>query len=178
MGTIRTPTEEARGARDRARRRGPFQLHWAGLIAVCLWASAWSVSPGVALGAPGPAPAELLDTPYALDLLTVDAYRHAIVAGDLLVVAHYRIEYAAVPDDIVTETFLFRVLDDTGTETGHNVPYAFINSGYGEGVVSAYFTPSEAPAWESALTVVLEGNPVFFAPVPVFTTTEIDWNLI
>ena len=122
------------------------------------------------------APAVLLDTPNALSLLSVDAYPHAVVEGDLLIAARYEIEYTVVPADIATETFIFKVLDGSGVEIGHNTPFAFIEGGYTQGVVSAYFAPEDAPAFEAALTVRFEGNPAFFAAPPVFTTASVEWH--
>ena len=163
MATQQTAQGRRHGGAARIRSRGAL-----------LAATAWLA---LSFSSVQAAPAALLDTPNALSLLSIDAYPHAVEQDDLLIVARYEIEYTTVPSDIATETFIFKVLDETGAEIGHNTPFAFIENGYTQGVVSAYFSPKDAPQFEAALTLRFEGNPAFFATPPVFTTTSIDWHV-
>lgn len=121
--------------------------------------------------------------PDAIHILSVNNYRHAIETNDLLIVAHFQVQYNTIPATNINSTYLFRVLDSSGVELGRSAPVIYIdpttnlNLGYGEGIVSLYFPAATAPAWSAVLTYRLEGNPgLFSGTIPSISTTLETWN--
>lgn len=100
--------------------------------------------------------------PDAINIVDVKAFRHLLETDDMLVVVHYDIAYADLPDDPAYENFIFRLMDGA-TPIGNALPYAhgtFL--GYNEGIVSFYYSADDAPAWGGDYTVLLQGNPAIF----------------
>lgn len=115
------------------------------------------------------------NTPIAV----VDVYRNLLVSGDRLYLIYANIPYAAQPDALVTEAFIWRLYDtDNTTVLGQTLGTAYNAGGYGYNVYSIYLPATWAPAWESPLLLRLSGNPLIFDSPPVynFTLTAADYN--
>lgn len=91
-------------------------------------------------------------------------YHHLQETDDMLIVAKYNIPYATPPDEPVNETFIFRLIDtDNVTELGTILAYPYNENGYGDGVISFYFSAAIAPTWGQPYIIRISGNPVNFA---------------
>ncbi len=99
-----------------------------------------------------------VEEPDTLEILQVEVYRNTIEIGDQLYLIRYNIDYTANPDEKVSDTFWFRLMNGaTELATVTAVPY--FEDGYAEGIVTIYFNATDAPAWNGAYTVELTGNP-------------------
>lgn len=107
-----------------------------------------------------PVKAETIAQPTTLSLVSVEVYRHLLEADDQLYIAYYNIAYTAYPTTSAQAAYLGRLLASNGTELSSTSPYAFNNSGYGQGIFTIYFPASTAPAWSGNYTMRLEGNPL------------------
>ena len=88
--------------------------------------------------------------------------RNLIETGDVLIYALYNIPYASTPDERVDQLFVFRLMDTDGvTELGRNEAYAYVNRGYGQGVISFYFDASDASTWGQAYYIRISEKPGF-----------------
>lgn len=114
-------------------------------------------------------------SPTSFQILSVNVFRNLHESGDALYVFHYNIYYASSqPTTSVNKLFLFRLMDTDGTTPlGSTVPYPYNNSGYDEGVGGFYFAAGDAPTWQAALTIRMEGNPQYWSSPPVATHTLI-----
>jgi hypothetical protein len=104
--------------------------------------------------------------PTTLTLDNITAYQSVIDTNDQLFIAKFTIDYAAYPTDETANTaFLFRMFDSTAVEISSVALYAnpYFNDGFGQGIVSIYFTPDEVTslglAWSEAHNFYLAGNP-------------------
>lgn len=116
--------------------------------------------------------------PGTIAIAEVDAYRHCLEDGDMLVIVKYQLDYATNPDDSVEYTYLGRMMDDT-TQLDAVTPYSYYNSGYDWGIYSFYFSAADAPAWSGNYTVRLEGNPSLDwagGTPPLASTSSITWH--
>lgn len=97
-------------------------------------------------------------------------YRNLRETGDMLLVIFANIPYTTPPDDPVTSTFIWRLIDtDNVTELGAcNTAYTSNDNGYGYNVYSMYWEAATAPTWNQAYTVRLSGSPAYFASPPVY----------
>lgn len=112
--------------------------------------------------------------PDSVQFISVHANRHLYETGDYMLMIHYAINYGALPDDPVDETFIFRLMDTDGsTELGANIAYPFADDGYGQGIVTLYWPAAEAPAWDGLYIVRASGNPSAFANPPVYNYTMV-----
>ena len=111
------------------------------------------------------------DTPYPDGDPTIESlnvYRNLLETGDFLLLIYANIPYdAPVPDDLVTETYIWRMIDtDNITELGSTVGYAVNDKGYGLNVSSMYWSAdnvtSQGLVWGTEYTVRLSGNPAAF----------------
>lgn len=112
--------------------------------------------------------------PDALQIKSVQAFRHLIESDDMLIILHYNIHYDIPedqPDLLASKTFLFRLFSSGNETLGSSVPYPFYNDGYDEGCASLYWAASEAPTWAGNQTLRLEGNPTKFSDPPITTHT-------
>lgn len=112
-------------------------------------------------------------------LESVNVYRNLLETGDRLFVIYANIPYATTPDDPVTETFIWRLIDtDNTTVLGSTIGYAYNESGYGYNVWSLYFDASDNLTWGSAYTLRLSGTPSAFASPPEynFSVTSGDYT--
>lgn len=101
----------------------------------------------------------------------VYVYEDLLEDGDVGVLIDYFIEYAAIPTEPVTESYLASFIDIDGTtQLGTVAPYTFqyagyADDGYNRGMVWIYFTAADASAAgivkanEALYTVWLMGNP-------------------
>lgn len=110
--------------------------------------------------------------PDSTDIEVIYINRHLMETDDFLLYAHYNIEYGTTPDNPIDETFIFRLIDTDGTtELGSTLAYPYSTSGYGEGVISFYFTAADAPTWGEAYIIRICGNPTVFATPPISNFT-------
>ena len=148
------------------------------VISLALYAAWGLFSVHVLNAAPAAIPA-----PLQTNIVSVDNYRNVIEDNDLLVVAHYQVEFLALPTKFISQTFFFKVIDASGAELARVSPTVYVepannlNNGYGQGIVSVYFSAADAPTWEASLTYTLAGNPFdFVAPIPSASTTVETWT--
>lgn len=94
-------------------------------------------------------------------------YRHVLETDDMLVVFKANIPYATLPSTPVTQTFLWELLDGA-TVLGVTTGYRYNDLGYGMNVYSMYWDADDAPAWGSAYTLRLSGNPANFVTPPSY----------
>ena len=78
-------------------------------------------------------------------VVSASTYSGALEAGDLLLVIHYHIDYdACCPAETANQAFLGHYYDvSAGLVLRSTAPFVFVNSGYGQGVMSVYFSASE-----------------------------------
>tara|TARA_Y100000310_G_scaffold333740_1_gene411901 strand:- start:1452 stop:2468 length:1017 start_codon:yes stop_codon:yes gene_type:complete len=102
-------------------------------------------------------------------LVQANVYRNLIDPGDQLYVFYANIPYGVLPDALVTEAFIWRLLDtDNTTVLGQTVGYAYNDDGYGYNVFSMYFSASNAPTWDQPYIIRLSGNPSIFDTPPTY----------
>lgn len=93
--------------------------------------------------------------------------RNLIETGDVLFYARYTVPYEDIPDDPISETFIFRLIHtDNVTELGRDSAYPYASSGYGDGLVSFYFDNTTAPTWGQSYKIRISGSPAFFDAPP------------
>ena len=113
--------------------------------------------------------------PTTLLITEIVAYQNANESGDQLYIIGYQIEgtYTTNADQL----FMFRIREGA-TELDTTTPFPFYEQGYGSGVVSFYFEPSEAPTWEGDISVELVGNPLadWDGDVPSTSLEYVTWN--
>lgn len=108
------------------------------------------------------------DDPDSLPILVqANAYRNILETGDQLYIFYANIPYSVLPDALVTEAFLWTLLDtDNVTVLGSTTGTAFNDGGYGYNVYSMYFAAATAPTWDQTYTIRLAGNPAIFDDPP------------
>lgn len=118
--------------------------------------------------------------PDTLTILQVTAYRGPIDSTDILYIVVYDIAYGSIPTESISNTFIGRISTIAGTELQSTTPIPFNDNGYGEGILSFYFTEDEVDdlgfAWEEALTIKLQGNPTAFPLPPTIETSSITFR--
>ena len=120
---------------------------------------------------PNPVDAAMSD-PSGVEFIEVVAFHHLYETDDYLLICHYNIAYASTPSTTVDDAFIFRLMDTDGTTLlGSNTAYPFADNGYGQGIVSIYFTEDDAPAWDGLYILRLSGNPSAFVTPPVYNYT-------
>lgn len=126
-------------------------------------------------------PVYATDPPDSISIEVIYVNRNLLETGDFLLIAHYNIAYTTIPDERADETFTFRLMDtDATTELGAALPYPYATMGYGQGVVSFYFTAADAPTWGQEYYLRVSGNPVHFdnPPVENFSVLAGDYTLL
>jgi hypothetical protein len=115
----------------------------------------------------------LADTPHPDSQPLVEevrVWRNLLETGDRLYVIYANIPYATTPDDPVTSTFIWQIVDtDNVTILGSTVGYAYNDDGYGYNVWSLYFDAAANLTWEQTYLARLIGNPAFFESPPVYS---------
>jgi len=86
-------------------------------------------------------PALAMDEPDSVLLHDIEVFHDLIVEGDFLVVVPYDIPFTTQPDNDIDETFIFTMVSNNSTAIiGTISAYPRYNGGYGQGVVSFYFS--------------------------------------
>lgn len=123
-----------------------------------------------------PAYAQMSDPDDTPSMEQIDVYRNMRETGDWLFLYYVNIPYSTTPDEPVTETFIWRLIDTDGTtELGSTVGFAYDHGGYGYNVYSMYFSAADATAlglvWGTSYTLRLSGNPAHFTTPPEYNYT-------
>ena len=131
-----------------------------------------------------PATPVYADTPDPDSTPTVvrfNVYQNMRQTGDWLVLIYANIPYGGIPDQPVTETFIWSMLDtDNVTELGSTVGYAYNvgthqDDGFGYNVYSMYWDADNVTDldldWLTTYTIRLTGNPAVFDTPPVYNYT-------
>jgi len=115
------------------------------------------------------------DTPQ---IESINIYRNAREVGDMFLMIYANIPYATIPDQPVTETFIWSLIDtDNVTELGSTIGYAYNigahqTDGYGYNVYSMYFDADNVTAlgmtWLDPFIIRLAGNPAVFDTPPIY----------
>ncbi len=118
-------------------------------------------------------------TPDTQSIVNAYGYGDVLETGDILLIIHYDVDYnSCCPAETAAQALLGRYLDGTTPEKS-DAPYVFVNSGYGQGVMSIYFSASEATTASlthgDADSAEILGNPSFF-PSPWNVTKTITWR--
>lgn len=107
--------------------------------------------------------ADTPDPDEAPSLHDIRVYRHLLEDDDFLAIVPYIVTYETTPDLGIDKTFVFRLLDTDGeTELGAILAYPYYDGGYGEGIVSFYFSADEAPTWDEEYFLTVTENPSAF----------------
>ena len=119
-----------------------------------------------------------ISQPTDLDIQDAVVYENALESGDQCWFITYFIDFTTLPDENVDDLFIFRLLDTDDSEITATVAYPYYSQGYELGVVCFYLEASEAPTWQSDLTVEIYGNPLvdWDGDPPTTSTTGITWN--
>lgn len=116
-------------------------------------------------------------------IISKKVYRNLREDGDRLSVIYANIPYADLPDDPVTETFIWELIDTDGvTVLGSTIGYVYVNSGYGYNVYSLYFPAADELEWspDTPYTIRLKSNPMAGFADPLvynYTVTDEDYTL-
>ena len=110
--------------------------------------------------------------PDNVSIFSAQCFGGLIETGDILCLTRYNIEYTVVPDEPVEDSFLNNFISSTtDAHLRSSVPQQFVNSGYGHGVVSVYFSAadavSEGVVWAAAHQSEIQGNAIHFASPPL-----------
>lgn len=145
------------------------------LVLFAILLAVWPAMPVFAIADPDTAP----------QISAVYVYEDLLEDGDLGILVDYYLDYAALPSETATESYLAVFIDIDGTTQLKSVaPYTFVNSGYRRGLVWIYFTAAEVTTYgidqanEALHTVWLVGNPTLTwvpGPDPPKTIAGIDY---
>ena len=135
------------------------------------------------LGALVPGRALAVDVPDNLLIESALAYSGVLESGDMVVIVRYDIDYASIPTEVVSETFVGRFMRGT-SELNATEILNFQNGGYGQGIFSFYFTASDMTTQSieygdtnnEGYTVVLQGKPTAFAVPPTVNSVTITYR--
>jgi len=89
----------------------------------------------------------------------VDVFRHCLEVDDMMVLVRYHLDYNTDPPETINQAYIGTFMDGI-VELARVSPYTFYDKSYNHGVFSMYLDAGDAPAWNGAYTVTLEGNPV------------------
>lgn len=111
-------------------------------------------------------------------------YVYEFSSGAVGVLIDYYLDYAVLPTETATESYLAVFVDTDGTtQLRATAPYTFVDSGYGRGLVWLSFTSAEAATYgldiadQANYRIWLTGNPTLTwtpGPDPPKTITTID----
>jgi len=118
-----------------------------------------------------PSPVYAITAPDNLLVVSAQCFGGLLEVGDIGCLTHYDIDYASVPTELASDTYLNSLISSSTTDIIRSSnPYVFVNSGYGNGVVNIYFADVDAGAlgvtWNAAHPMRLAGNPSVFPSVP------------
>ncbi len=112
------------------------------------------------------------EQPTEASLTDIEIFTDLLVTGDFLAVVPYDITFPTDPDVGIDDTYIFRVLDPTGTtELGTNTAVTTYNNGYGLGVVSFYIETGMAA--NTSYVFRIQQNPGYY-PTPDYWDTTIN----
>lgn len=132
-------------------------------------------------------PVQAIADPDSLpDIKEVTIYESCLEPGDVGVLVDFYIDYAVLPTETATQSYLVVFVDSDGvTQLGAVAPYAYTNKGYGRSSAWIYFTAAEVTAYgitsaKAALYQVwVVGNPTVSsgwpADPPKRTVGVSDW---
>jgi len=117
-----------------------------------------------------------VEQPTSLQIQEIEAFENTREDGDQLYIVQYYIAQNSTYN--ARQLYIFRLFDEDDNELGQRTPYPYNNDGFGMGVVAFYLDADEAPTWESAVYVKVQGNPLadWDGDAPSTTMTIIDWN--
>jgi hypothetical protein len=107
-------------------------------------------------------------------VITKKCYRNILEAADFLIVWEANIPYASLPDDPVTDTFIWEFIDTDGTTVlGSTTGWAYQGSGYNYQAFSMYFDAAAGLTWDPtpSYSLRLQGNPLAFDTPPTYNYT-------
>lgn len=109
--------------------------------------------------------------PDSLFVRAASCYSHTIEVGDIFCWTAYEINYAALPTESINEAFIGQYLDNGTTPVQSVIPFAFVNQGFGNGVVSFYFSQAQVTSLglvhgDATDRIQIIGNPGIFASPP------------
>lgn len=104
-----------------------------------------------------------IEDPDTIEINGVYVYRNCIEDEDQLYIIDFTIDYTTNPDEHISEAYDCYLMDDD-VRLGSSTPISYFNDGYARGVTSIYFSAGEAPVWEGAYTVRIEGD------------SDLDWD--
>ena len=108
--------------------------------------------------------------PDDLSIESAIASRNLIETGDFLFTVQFEVDWdsaASYPEEgAIDQTFLVQLID-SGTQIATVAPYPFYNDGYGHGVVSFYFSGTDAAtlAWGDPYTIRITSQPGWITPI-------------
>lgn len=106
------------------------------------------------------------EQPTTASLEDIEIFTDLLVTGDFLAVVPYDITFPTDPDAGIDDTYIFRLLDPTGTtELGTNTAVTTYNNGYGLGVVSFYI--EDGMTANTSYIFRIQQNPGYY-PTPEY----------
>jgi hypothetical protein len=107
-----------------------------------------------------------LTPPDNLSFQEVRVFRNLANTGEMLVVFHARVAYAAYPTTPASGSIIFRMYDGTDL-LAVSRPYAYASfetNGYGDIISAFYLSDNESPAWGGSYTLNIQGAPAYYSP--------------
>lgn len=119
-------------------------------------------------------PALAIADPDSLLWTSAVGYTDTVEDGDYLIIGFYNIEYATIPLESASETFLASASFESAIVQSDN-PTPYNDNGYGVGIVSFYWSADQATDLSFTTTglweVTIQGSPSAF-PSPLTVTTS------
>ena len=121
-------------------------------------------------------PAYATELPSSTPTATFYVYRNLLEPADWLILIYQDIPYTTIPDEPISETFMWRLMKtDNVTELGTALSYAYNGNGYGYNLTSMYINSANASSagmvWGASYPLKLSGNPTVFASPPEYNFT-------
>jgi len=123
------------------------------------------------------APVQATDLPDSTPTIEgFNVYRNVLETGDWLLLIYANIPYTTIPDEPVSQTFIWRFIStDNVTEFGAATSNSWNENGHGYNLTSMYWDAGNVTArgmtWDTAYTIRLSGNPSAFASPPEYNYT-------
>src|SRR4030042_5220571 len=119
---------------------------------------------------PQPIGAVTIANPNVTAINETYIWRNVLETGDFLAVSRYTVRYNTIPQLDIAQAFSFRLMNSSNiTELGVTEAYPYKTSGYGEGIVSWYFSSDTAPAWGSQYVIRIQGKTTAFTTPPTYS---------
>ena len=111
-------------------------------------------------------PVAAMDEPDSVLLHDIVVFHDLIIAGDFLAIVPYDIPFTTQPDDDIDETFIFTMVSPNSTDIiGTTTAYPRYNGGYGQGIVSLYFSENVSTGYAYKFRV--QQSPSYY-PTPQY----------